>query len=265
MNQTALPQREAAPGHNLPPEVESTFDQLSARTSALVENANRWANERPIIETETDSIKGGDFLDQLRTQIKEIEDERKARKKPHSEAATKVDAKYNPLKRPVEIAGKLIKGLLDVWLDKQREIQQALQRQAEEVARKAEAEALARLRAAEEETGGDVVGRTFAAEEAETRAKEVGRDARRAAAPPKVASAFGGRSKSQRSRTVVEIEDATKIPAKVLRRLCARVYVTEALQRAVREDVSAYSEKTEGGGLVSTVPGIIVRVERTVA
>ncbi|KKK66832.1 hypothetical protein LCGC14_2960140 [marine sediment metagenome] len=71
MNQTALPQSEAAPGHNLPPEVESTFDQLSARTSALVENANRWANERPIIETETDSIKGGDFLDQLRTQIKE--------------------------------------------------------------------------------------------------------------------------------------------------------------------------------------------------
>jgi Arc/MetJ family transcription regulator len=80
-----------------------------------------------------------------------------------------------------------------------------------------------------------------------------------------VASAFGGRSTSLRSRTVVEIEDATKIPAKYLRRLCARSYVTEALQRAVREDVAAYSQGTEDGGLVSTVPGIAIRKEKVAA
>ena len=262
MNQTALPPSEAAPGHNLPPETDATFDQLSARTSALVENANRWIEERPELGNEAEAEKAGDFLDQLRKQSREIEAERKARKKPHSEAATAVDSKYNPLKRPVEIAGKFIKEKLTVWLEKQDAIKEEERRAAEAVARKAQEEA---DRAAQEAAEKVSVENVVAAEDAQKRAEDAQRAERRTQAGPKVASAYGGRSKSLRTRTVVEIEDATKIPAKVLRRLCARVYVTEALQRAVREDVSAYSEKTEDGGRASTVPGIIIREERSAA
>jgi hypothetical protein len=264
MNQTALPPSEAAPGHNLPPETDATFDQLSSRTTALVENANRWIEERPEIGDDDQATKAGDFLDQLRSQIKEIEAERKTQKAPHMAAATAVDDKYNPLKRPVEIAGKFIKDKLTVWLKKQDEIKERERRAAEEVAHKAQEEA-DRAAAAAESPEGDAIGKAVAAEAAQKRAEETGRAAQRAAAAPKVASAYGGRSKSLRSHTVVEIEDATKIPAKYLRRLCARVYVTEALQRAVREDVSAYSTATEDGGLVSTVPGITIRKEKVAA
>lgn len=241
-------------GHNRPPETDATYDQLSARTTALVENANRWIEERPEIADDAQATAAGDFRDQLRRQFKEIETERKAQKAPHTAAATAVDTKYNALKRPVEIAGGFIKDKLTVWLTKQDAIKEQERRAAEEVARKAQEEA-ARAAAAAESPEGDAIGKAVAAETAQKRAEETGRAAQRAAAGPKVVSAYGGRATSLRRRTVVEIEDATKIPAKFLRRLCSNAYVTEALQRAVRADPKTY----EG------VPGISIREERSAA
>lgn len=255
-------------GHNLPTEAEATFDQLSARTSALVENANLWANERPEITNEEEAEKAGDFLDQLRKlgadKAGQLDKARLTEQQPHTERVEIIRERYRPLKRSVEIAMKLMKGKLTVWLNKKDAEAAEERRRADEVARKAREDA--ERAAAETEHGeGDVIGNTLRAEEAQKRAEETDKAARRAAAGPKVASAYGGRSKSLRSHTVVEIADATKIPAKYLRRLCALLYVTEALQRAVREDVAAYSRETEDGGLVSTVPGIAVRREKVAA
>ena len=255
-------------GHNLPPETEATFDQLQARTNALVETANRWANERPEIANEDEAEKAGDFLAQLRKlgadKTGEIDKARLAEQKPLTDEVEAIRERYRPVKRVVEISMKLIKAKLTVWLNKKDAEAIKERRRADEIARKAREDA--ERAAAEAEHGeGDVIGNTLRAEEAQQHAEETDRAARRAQAGPKVASALGGRSTSLRSRTVVEIEDATKIPAKYLRHLCARDYVTEALQRAVREDVSAYSQETEDGGLVSTVPGITIRKEKVAA
>lgn len=255
-------------GHNLPPEAEATFDQLQARTNALVETANRWANERPEITNGEEAEKAGDFLDQLRKlgadKTGQIDKARLAEQEPHTDKVEAIRERYRPVKRAVEIAMKLMKAKLTVWLNKKDAEAAEERRRTEEVARKAREDAATAALAAQQSEG-DVVGDTLRAEEAQKRAEEADRNARRAQAGPKVASAYGGRSKSLRSRTVVEIEDATKIPAKYLRRLCAAPYVTEALQRAVREDVAAYSQGTEDGGLVSTVPGITIRKENVAA
>ena len=268
MNETTLPPSEAGPGHNLPTEAEATFDQLQARTSTLVETANRWANERPEITNEEEAEKAGDFLDQLRKlgtdKTGAIDKARLAEQKPHTDAVDAIRERYRPVKRAVEIAAKLMKAKLTVWLNKKDAEAAEERRRADDVARKAREEAEEAKKRAEDGEG-DVIGNTLRAEEAKKRAEDTDRAARRAQAGPKVSSAYGGRSKSLRSHTVVEIEDATKIPAKYLRRLCAAPYVTEALQRAVREDVAAYSQGTEDGGLVSTVPGITIRKEKVAA
>lgn len=250
-------------GHNLPDDTEATLDALTARTNALVETADKWARERPEITSDDEARKAGDFLDQLRAQIREIEDERKRIKQPHMDAAKAVDERYNPLKRPVEMAGQLIKGLLTKWLQRQEALKAEERRRAEEKARKEREAAEKAAREAAAETAS--IAQKAAAEDAQRRAEEAEKSAKRAATGPKIASDYGRRSKSLRSRTIVEIEDATKIPAKFLRRLCAKSYVTDALERAVRDDVAAYSRETEDGGLASTVPGIVVRKEKVAA
>lgn len=245
-------------GHNLPPEAEATFDQLQARASALVENANRWANERPEIRNEEEAERAGDFLDQLRRlgadKNGQIDKARLAEQAPHTEAVAEIRERYGPVKRVVELSMKLMKGKLTVWLDKQEAIKEQERQRAEAEARKTQEEATRSETEVEKGTG-DVIGDTLRAEQAKDRAVQADRAVRRAQAGATVASAYGGRSKSLRRRTVVEIEDATKIPAKFLRRLCANAYVTEALQRAVRADPKTY----EG------VPGISIREERSAA
>lgn len=247
------------PGNNNPPEAEAIFDQLQARTNALIENANLWANERPEITSEDEAEKAGDFLDQLRKlgidKTGAIDKARFAEQQPHTDKVAAVREKYKPIKRSVEIAIKLMRDKLTPWLEKKRLAQEAEQRAAERAA--AKARETAERAAAEAEHGeGDVIGNTMRAEEAQKQATEADKAARRAQAGPKVASAFGGRAKTLRLRMVVEIDDATKIPAKYLRRLCAQPYVTEALKRAVRDIGVADFE---------AVPGITIREERAVA
>jgi len=227
-------------GHNLPPQDEATFDQLTARTNALVEIAKKWAEERPEIADEDEATKGGDFLDQLRMQLKAIEAERKTIKQPHLDAAAAVDARYNPLKRPIEICADIIKTKLTAWLKKKDEEHRAKMLAAEQQRRAAEEAAKKAAAEAEQAQGAAAIDKQLAAEEAERKAQAAAREARQAAERPKVASAYGGRAKSLRPHTVVVIEDATKIPAKYLRMLCAKAYVTEALERAVKENPRAF-------------------------
>lgn len=241
-------------GDNLPPEDEAAFDELSARTSLLIENANRWANERPVILSDEEATKAGDYLDQVRIQLKLVDAARKKAKQPWRDGAEKVDQRYNPFKRPLEIAGNMMKTLLTPWLADRAREQQAEQRKAEAIARKAQEEAEAMIREAEEKTGGDVVGRQVAAEEAVLHSGQATRDAVRAAKAPKVASAHGGRAKSFRVRIVVKITDPTKIPVRYLRALCAQSYVSEALERAVKTQPTFYAN----------VAGIEITEERTV-
>jgi hypothetical protein len=157
-------------------------------------------------------------------------------KAPFLAAAKAVDDRYNPLKRPVEIAANLIKDKLGVWLKRKAAIAERERLEAEAKARREREAADAAARAAEQE-GQDKIRAQVAAEEAAKRAEEAEAAAVKAQAPVKVGNLYGGRSTSLRTHTVVTIEDVTLIPARALKLLCAKPYVIEALVRALREDL----------------------------
>ncbi len=250
-------------GHNLPPPVdaEARFDELHVRLNDVILNANRWAIECPTIEIEEHAEAAGDFLDQLRklhndkSKKGQLTDARMAEQEKPTKEIDAIRDRYAPLTRAVELASKLIRQKLDVWLEKKDAAKKAEDRRlAAEAIQKREA---AEVAAAEAEHGeGDVIGNAMRAEEAQQAAEAAEKHAERhAKARVGVASAYGGRTKTLRSRTVVIIEDATKIPAKHLKRLCAHDYVTEALCRAVKADLNAFAN----------VPGITIEKRRSVA
>jgi hypothetical protein len=220
-------------GDNLASADEATLDELKARTEALTDTANLWIEERPEIANEEEAEKAATFLAQLRAQFKKIEDERSRVKAPFLAAAKAVDDRYNPLKRPVEIAANLIKDKLGVWLKRKAAIAARERLEAEAKARREREAADAAARAAEQE-GQDKIRAQVAAEEAAKRAEEAEAAAAKAQAPVKVGNLYGGRSTSLRTHTVIEIVDVAKIPARTLKLLCDEPYVREALLRALR-------------------------------
>ncbi len=250
--------QEALLGDNRPPEAEALFDEISSRTSLLVENANLWVTDRGEITTEEEAVAAADYLDQLRAlgtdKTGRIDKARLAEQQPFTDRLAEIRDRWKPVKRSIELCVIVIKGMLTPWHEKQDAIKDAAHRAAEQVARKAEQDALDAAAVAARGDG-DVVGNRLKAEEAEDRAAKAGRDENRAAAGYKTGSNYGGRSKSLRSRTVVKIDDPSKIPVKYLRLLCGHAYVIEALERAVRSTPKRY----EG------VDGITIKTERTVS
>lgn len=220
-------------GDNVPPADEANLDELKARTEALTDTANLWAKERPEITNEEEAEKAATFLAQLRAQFKKIENERSRVKAPHLAACKAVDDRYNPLKRPIEIAANLITDKLSLWLKNKAAIAERARLEAEAKARREREAAEAAARAAEQE-GQDKIRAKVAAEEAARRAEEAEAAAAKAQAPVKVGNLYGGRSTSLRTYTVIELVDVTKIPARTLKRLCDEPYVQEALLRALR-------------------------------
>lgn len=236
-------QQAPGPGHNLPPnDPEAAFQALEARVNAMVENANRWLNERPEIKTEEEAEKAGDFMRQLRglgsKNSGELDKARMAANKPHREAIKANDDKFNPLIRKATLCIDALRKMVTAWqVKKDAEIKEQQRKAAEEAERKRQ-EAEAAAKAAEEEKGGDVIGRQFEAEQKAKEAEEAQKAAKAASqAKAKVGSAYGERSMSLRTKTIVEIHDVSKIPAAKLKKLCDRPYVREALTRALREDL----------------------------
>lgn len=236
----AVAVQESGIGHNRAP--ESAFDKIKERTEKCVDVANRWANERPEIKTEDEAEKAADFLRQLRGLVSgknaELDVARMAENKPHQDTINATNARYAPLKRKAEIALELIRKLQSAWLiAKQAKIDAETRKAAEEAEAKRKAAEEA-ARKAQEETGGDVIGRTFEAEQAQQEADEAARVAAVAAkTTAKTGSAYGAKAVSLRTRLVIEIHDVTKIPARTLKKLCDKPYVREELMRALREEI----------------------------
>lgn len=236
-------------GHNNPPD---PFDQLRERTAELIQNANRWINERGEVNAGTEP-QAVDFANQLRQAFKDAEDMRKAEKQPHMDAAKAVDDKYATIKTLLETAGKRIKQMLTDYLNKKAAAE------AEE-RRRLEAEAAAARKAAEElaaqaESGeGDVIGNTVQAEQAAKAAAEADKRAQQIGEGTKAHGAHAGRAMSLRTRRVGVIVDQ----GKVYRRYSKDALVIEALQKCVDRDVRS---KDFGG----SIPGVEVKEERSAA
>ena len=241
-----------------PPEAEAIFSDLSVRVGDLIKNANRWANERGEITSIDEEEAANDFVAQLRKLGGTkglLPTAMKAEKAKATAELREISDRFSPLTSAIAIAVTLMKEMLNPWAEKKELAAAEEKLAAESVAREARARAAQAIEEARSQKG-DVVGNTMRAEHAQQEAERLEKAAARVETKAKIGSALGGRAMSLRSRWVVKIDDATKIPVRHLRGLCAFDYVQEALQRAVKE---IGVDKFDG------VPGITIHEERNVA
>lgn len=156
-------------GHNLPP-----IEEIRQRTDDLIAAADAWLQKVPEIGDEDTAGKASDFLDQLRTEYKAAEKERKAEKQPHIDAGKAVDEAYKPLTTRLQKAADAIKAKLTGWLQKKQVAEDEARRKREEAARKAQEEA---DRIAAEAEKANSIDAQIAADEAKERAEAAQKDA----------------------------------------------------------------------------------------
>lgn len=137
-------------GHNSGETELSQFEQYQARSKALVESADRFADKvKDGIQDDAMAEKAADFRSQIKGAINIFGKARVADKKPHLEAGKQVDADYKSITTPLEGAVKIIDKPLLAYAQKkeavrqaelkaQREEQERLEREAEAAAAKAE-------------------------------------------------------------------------------------------------------------------------------
>ena len=239
-------------GHNNPPEPIDQYPALKQRTDELVATANRWIAERPEITDADTAEKCQTFLEQLRAEFKAVEEQRKAEKQPHMDAAAAVDGRYNPLKALLETAAGFLKPKREAYLRKVEDAQREAARKAAAEAARIQREAEEAARKAQAGTGA-VVGATVEAEQKRREAEEAtARAEAAAAAKPTLKGVHGGRAATLRSRWLGRITDQ----GKVYRRYKARAEVVELLQKLVNADVRAGERE---------IPGVEVYEERSAA
>ena len=193
-------------GGNLPPE---PIDLARESVDALIKNANKWAEDVPIIDSEGLAASCNDVLNKLDAHLKELDEQRIKEKRPHDKAAAAVQAKWKPLLDKLEICKNAIAPLHSAWLrlkearlkaereTKQREAAEA-QRRAEQLAEQAKA------------GGANVVTNTILGMEAAAEAEKARRAV--AAIPQRAQSRgnLGGRTRSLQTVWRAEIIDQDK-------------------------------------------------------
>lgn len=125
--------------HNNPPASEA----LSDSAEQLAATCNAWHNQVPAIENEDQAAKATDFMERVRAELKEADAARKEEKRPHIDANAAIEATYRPIKATLETIQGIIKPKLNAWLQKKARIKA-------EADAKAEAEALEKIRIADE-------------------------------------------------------------------------------------------------------------------
>lgn len=168
----------------------SPFELLKDREEELLAGAAKWVTDHPFnvnlrdMDAVQDEInKLSDFKNQLTAFWKEADGERKIEKKPHDDAAQAVQDKYNPLLDGIKKRGTAVADRLTQWmthltglrnvareqeekrLREQKEAAEKAAREADELARKAEAGELAG-------SGVDVFAAQEKAEQAKAQVKE---------------------------------------------------------------------------------------------
>lgn len=228
-----IPGAKTAPapmGHNGPPPFDQLkLDECQKKVDAFNEAAKLWLNLEKIT-SEEQSGKLTDFVSGSRKTWKEIDDTRKAEKKPHDDAGNAVQAAYNPLLDTIKRVSDKVKPLQAAWLDHVAK---------EEAKRKAaaDAEAAEKRKAAEEAAAKAAEGNDAAAEiEAERLAKEA-KAAEKGAKRTTTAKAGSatGAGRTMALRTVYEVTVTNALQA--FMRYRDRPEVLDVLQRLAAAEV----------------------------
>ena len=194
---------EAPPvGHNQPPEA-TPFEIVKNGIDDIYAEAKHWLDGGTVSsQAEADNI--GLLLDMARKSWTAADDQRKAEKRPHDDAAKAVQEKYKPLLTRAELVETACKHALAPWLWK---IEAANRAQAEEAKRIAQEEAATAEQAIRQAQGGSISDLE--------RAEEILRSAKRAAKIAKKtgkarAQASGGdRAVTLRTSYVAELTNET--------------------------------------------------------
>lgn len=187
--------------------------QLDMRTDELVEAAEIWAQERPEITDEEMASKCKDFIDQVRSCAKAIEDQRKEEKQPHIDAGKAIDKRWKALTARLDVIKAKLEPRMRAWLFKKDEEARAEKRRQEEEALKAAREAHAAQQEAAK-TGG--VDAQVEADQKLDEARALIDGAEKAPERGSVSGALGGKSMSLRGRWTFEIVDEIAIPCEWL-------------------------------------------------
>ena len=180
-----VPPREVKAGDNAPPPI-SDYEAAKERIEDLLIEARNWLDGAPV-ETQAQADEVGRLMDSLRTAHRHADAARKVEAKPFDDGKAEVQGRYNPLLKrasdAVDGAKATVGRFLQAQERKRREEADRLRREADEAARAA--------REAAEAAAPDDLTSVEHREEAATFARELERDAKRAAeARPQAA---GGR------------------------------------------------------------------------
>lgn len=180
-------------GHNQEP---TEFDRLAERREALLDNARRWLTERPEFTDKEMADKAEDFIKQLRAFNKEVEEQRKAEKKPHDDAAKAVQAKYKGFTDGTLSALDAFNKKKTDYLKKLEQIRLDEERKArEEADKKARLAREAAERAAQEADSEDALDASIEAQQLQRDAEQSQAEAEAiASSKPKLQGNFGNAS-----------------------------------------------------------------------
>lgn len=231
-------QKTANLGDNKPP------SQIEFATSSATE-LGEWLKDNPVVQDEEVARLGKLQLDRMYLCIKDVEDERRGRKRPLRDEIQAIDDEYRPIVTLCEKLYDELKGRLGAWIRQEQERKQKeaaeARRQAEESEQRARI-AEAREQAAKEEAQAGVeVDLVAATREADQAFEEFKRDERAvaradAATNVKVAGGWGRAisAKSLTTRELVVIDPAAAL---------ARLGWSERLIEALKSDARDYRRR----------------------
>jgi hypothetical protein len=229
-------------GHNAPPE---PFQLFAESIEDLLIEAGNYLDGKEI-ETEEQEAAVASILTRLRREANGADDQRKAEKKPHDDAAKEVQAKWTPLLRKADLGVECAKNALSAFLRKKEAAQRAAAQAAIEEARR---QASAAAQAALDVRADDLAGRTTVQVLQENAADAQKRADRLSKA--KVQAKGGERAVSLRTAYRAEITDATAFARWMWANRNAELltFLEEVAQRECRNGPKG-------------IPGIIVHEER---
>lgn len=246
--------KEIGIGHNNPPET-TPFEVAKAQINDLYEEAKGWLDGEPIQSPEqADEVQK--LMRLIQAAEKQADEARKDEAKPHDEAKTEIQDRYNQLiGKTKSVTGLTVRAIeackqaLIPWLEK---VEAENRAKAEAARMEAEAKQKAAMEAMQQRIGGDLES----AERAEAlvqEAKRADNDARKAESL-KASAKGAGRAASLRTSYRAEITDM---------RAFAR-YVWQYRQIEMQEFLEGLAQKIVNSGRIQ-IDGVTAHEERKVA
>lgn len=229
---------EAGIGHNKPPAFDATVvTDLETTVSEFMSVTQQWLQLEKI-ENDHHAEQVNDQITGLRGLFKNVDDARKAAKKPHDDAGKVVQAAFSPILAKLKAAAEALKPKMAIYTQAKAAAEAEEKRKAEAEARAKAEEAAAAAKAAEED--GDIAAKVEAEEAQKAAEKQVKVAAKGPGTKVKSASG-GGRTMSMRTEKTIKITNINVL----FMELCDEPEVHETLARIATRMVRAkdYAER----------------------